>query len=203
MTADKPATPASRPEPHHERIVWCDIETTGLDPIKDHMLELALAVTGPDLNVEHGPWSAVMASKRAPRDERVLEMHAASGLLDVPRSERLTLRQAETAAIETLDDWGLPDRLLLMAGSSVHFDRSFIDRKMPRLAARFHYRLLDVSVLRIAAQIWHPSAVPEFDGPAAHRAAPDILRSIALLRHLRDAGAVAPPARRRWMRRAA
>ena len=77
-----------------------------------------------------------------------------------------------------------------MCGSSVHFDRAFLGRRMPEAAALFHYRNIDVSTINELGRRWAPdvhaeiaSAQPESN----HRADDDVYRSIALLRAWRDA----------------
>ena len=73
-----------------------------------------------------------------------------------------------------------------MCGNSICQDRRFMAREMPLLEAFFHYRNLDVSTLKILAQIWAPGVAASFDKESNHRALSDIRDSIAELCHYRE-----------------
>ena len=71
-----------------------------------------------------------------------------------------------------------------LAGSSVHFDRSFLAEALPELLPRMSHRVLDVSTLKVIAKLWRP----ELEGfrmgrPPAHRVIEDLEASMAELRH--------------------
>jgi oligoribonuclease len=87
----------------------------------------------------------------------------------------------------------------VMGGSSVHFDRAWLKRRMPALESMFHYRNLDVSTLKEVNRRW-PFA--EWDGDRkAHRSLPDIDDSIAEFKsylHAIRAGKAASEAVRRF-----
>jgi oligoribonuclease len=172
----------------NDLMVWVDLETTGLDPNLDYILELGLRVTGWDgeeierfttLVAEPGWWEAY---DRA--DPIVREMHTASGLFSAlaDNSEQAPLcdyREAESAALEWLRE-KVPQGLCL-SGSSVHLDRWFLLTHMSRLASHFGYRLIDVSGIREAMALINPALyerIPE--QVKAHRVQPDIDNSIGL-----------------------
>ena len=71
----------------------------------------------------------------------------------------------------------------MLAGNSIHQDRRFIRRYMPRLDARLHYRMVDVSTIKELARRWYPQVIakqpPKKD---THRALDDIRESIEELR---------------------
>jgi len=73
-----------------------------------------------------------------------------------------------------------------MCGNSICQDRRFLARQMPRLEAFFHYRNLDVSSLKILAQLWAPQVSASFAKTSSHRALDDVRDSIAELRHYRE-----------------
>lgn len=73
-----------------------------------------------------------------------------------------------------------------MCGNSVGQDRRFLVRYMPELAAFFHYRNLDVSSLKILAQLWAPKVAAGFQKVSSHRALDDIRDSITELEYYRD-----------------
>ncbi len=169
-------------------LVWVDVETTGLDPHTDSLLEVGLAITDADLNVT-GVISRVIAPTRKlleHADDVVREMHHKSGLADDLRDGwALALREVEPELVAWLGTKVVP-REAPMCGSSVGFDRAFLAEHMPSLAGLFHYRSIDVSTVKELVERWYP------DGPVApekvglHRALPDIQDSIGLLRFYRE-----------------
>ena len=139
--------------------VFLDLETTGLDPEKDHILQLAMVVTSDDLDPigEHFCSDVALTEAAAGRlymNPFVRDMHRKTGLLD--RLEDVVppypCEAAEGAAIKFLRKYAGADRVrgfFTIAGNSVHFDLAFLRVHMPRLAAMFSHRIMDVSVLRM------------------------------------------------------
>lgn len=177
------------------RLVFLDLETTGLDPERDQILELGLVVTTPELE-EIAAWSSVIGHDAHPEDlvpdAFVRAMHEKSGLIeDIRRQVMLsswrerasepphrTPTYVERTALSVLRDFGLA-RGTTLAGFSVHFDRSFLHRHMPTLDRFFDYRMLDVSALKCLEDRWvgeRPKTEP------AHRALPDCRAAIEYLR---------------------
>jgi oligoribonuclease len=172
------------------RIVWIDIETTGLDPKKDAVLEVAVVITDDDLRVvdEHAvvirptSWREKRALRKA--NEFVVSMHSKSGLLaELATSKGLSLALAEKELLAFLDSHDLTSRLLL-AGNSVHFDRAFLNEKMPTLMKRFGHQNLDVTSVSHCIRRWNKPSYDELkdqSGEVVHRATDDIHSSIAQL----------------------
>lgn len=160
--------------------MWCDLETTGLDPVTCDILEVAFAVVkfdrpfdnviGGSLVLRHQQWSNV--------ERRVLEMHTKSGLVNECLLSEHTLNEVERIIIDNLD--GAP--CVVLAGSSVHFDLGFIRAKMPLVAALLHYRVYDVSAVRNFAYSLGMPEMPHVE--SAHRARQDIEASVTLGKHL-------------------
>lgn len=180
-------------------LVFVDVETTGLEPTVDYLLEVAIVVTDPDLSVIDNI-STVVAPRR-PYNEVynlsspfVQEMHEKSGLWwDIRRGHSLILPSAEKMLVDfMIQHFPIDGPKPPMGGSSVQFDRSFLNYHMPGLAAHFRYRQVDVSTLKELAQRWAPDVFASRPGQAeedkAHRAYPDALATIAELRHYRDSG---------------
>jgi len=184
-------------------LLWCDLETSGLDRDRDAILEVALAITDDNLDVVDTWTMPARASRRVLRrvhsNDVVQHMHATSGLLGQVGNTAARLADVERQAMRWLAghglsfhpndadliDWKRTDVDLTIAGSTVHFDKAFIERDMPALASILGYRVFDVSTLTAEAR---QRGIP-FDMPAdgGHRALPDILRSIELVRRLRAA----------------
>lgn len=170
-------------------LVWIDLEMTGLDPNVHTIVEVAVIITDGELEqVIEGPDLVIHATEEelARMDEVVLKMHTKSGLLGLIRASVVSLADAEQAVMEFVLEHVPERRTGVLAGNSIHADRSFLLQYMPAVAEHLHYRLVDVSTIKELARRWYPEAVktaPEKDGD--HRALVDIRESIAELRHYR------------------
>ena len=169
-------------------LIWIDLEMTGLDTNADHIIEIATIVTDSQLNeVAQGPVLIVHQSKEVmgAMDEWNTRQHGESGLSERVLQSQSTAAQAESATLEFLQEHTLPGKSP-MCGNSICQDRRFLAREMPALEAHFHYRNLDVSTLKILAQLWAPGVAAGFTKESTHRALGDIRDSIAELAHYRS-----------------
>ena len=169
-----------------DNLIWIDLEMTGLEPERDLIIEIATIVT--DSSLEHaveGPVIAIHQSDTtlAAMDEWNTRQHGGSGLSARVRASRYDTAQAEAATLEFLAQY-VPPNTSPMCGNSVCQDRRFMYRYMPKLAAFFHYRNLDVSTLKELKKRWAPQ-IPAFDKQSSHLALDDIRDSIAELKHYR------------------
>lgn len=170
-------------------LVWVDLEMTGLDPATELIVEIAVVVTDGQLEeVVEGPDVVV----HAPEDalERMVEvvrtMHRDSGLLDEVRTTDVTVAEAEEAVLAFVLQHVPRAGEAPLAGNSVHADRAFLARFMPRFERHLHYRNVDVSTVKELARRWRPDIVASAPAKAGgHRALADIRESIAELRHYR------------------
>lgn len=164
-------------------LVWIDIETTGLEPYGNVMLELGLVATDNDLDLVDS-FHAVIAYRDdiAYEEEFIRNMHTASGLWDECIASTYALREAEADACDWMARVG--GKASPMAGSTPHFDRSFLKVHMPRLEDQFHYRNADVSSMREFARRWFPEMI-EPTPIGAHRALSDISDTLVLARYYR------------------
>ncbi|MEQ6884286.1 oligoribonuclease [Salicola sp. Rm-C-2C1-2] len=170
-----------------QRLIWIDLEMTGLDPDSDRIIEVATIITDDHLNIlAEGPVLAVHQSEAAleAMDEWNTTTHGNSGLTRRVRESSLTERDAERETIAFLKEW-VDARTSPICGNSICQDRRFLARYMPELEAFFHYRNLDVSTVKELAKRWNPEALEGFKKKGAHQALDDIRESIAELQHYR------------------
>jgi oligoribonuclease len=184
-------------EPRNDRLVWIDLEMTGLDPSHDEIVEIAAIITDAELNELDAGISLVVC----PPDLAILEgmedvvvrMHTESGLLeDIPSG--IALADAGAQVLAYVQGHVTEPRRAPLAGSSVYVDRGFLAQYLPELDEYMHYRLIDVSTIKELARRWYPRSY--FNAPAktgGHRALADIRESIAELRYYRDTLFVAVP----------
>ena len=177
-------------------MVWIDCEMTGLDLVRDALVEIAVVVTDSDLNVLGDGVDIVIrppAESLVDMQQIVVDMHTASGLLGELDSGT-TLADAQAQVMAYVTEHVPEARKAPLAGSSVYTDRGFLSRDMPELDAHLHYRLVDVSTIKELARRWYPRAyynAPEKHG--GHRALADILDSIEELKYYREALFVPAP----------
>ena len=171
----------------NSRLVWVDLEMTGLAPDRDSILEIASVVTDADLNeLAEGPVYAIHhpESTLQAMDEWNTEHHSASGLWNRVLSSNVSMREAEQGTLAFLSEW-LEPGTSPMCGNSICQDRRFMYRLMPELQAWFHYRNLDVSTVKELAQRWAPDLLHGFEKENRHEALADIRESIAELKYYR------------------
>ena len=179
------------------RIVWVDLEMTGLDPARHVIVEVAALVTDAELNIiDEGVDLVVHATgaELAEMDDFVTQMHSENGLLDEIKASTVSLAEAEDAVLALVEKHCDPAHPAPLAGNSIATDRTFIRAQMPRLDAALHYRMIDVSTVKELSRRWFPKAY--YNQPQkgmAHRALADIVESIRELDYYRRAVFVPAP----------
>lgn len=173
-----------------DRLVWIDLEMTGLDVRRHVIVEVAVLVTdatlapldeGLDL-VVHQPPEALAAM-----DDEVRAMHARSGLLAEVASSTLTLADAGAAALAYVQGHVPDAHSAPVCGNSIGVDRRFLDAFLPELDAYLHYRSVDVSTLKELCRRWSPEVYRHRPAKTeTHRALSDIRESIAELAFYRE-----------------
>jgi oligoribonuclease len=182
------------------RLIWIDLEMTGLDSQRDSIIEIATIVTDTSLGtIAEGPVLAINQPDAVLQamDNWNTRQHKGSGLTDRVRASQVTAAEAECATLEFLQQH-VAAKASPMCGNSICQDRRFMAREMPLLEEFFHYRNLDVSTLKIVAGLWAPEVLAGVSKNSEHLALADIRDSIAELRHYRehllklDGGAAVP-----------
>lgn len=169
-------------------LVWLDMEMSGLDPETCRILEVAVVVTDANLEtVAEGPVLAIHQADAVldAMDQWNRDTHGRTGLVDRVRASTIDEEQASDILLEFLSRH-VPKGVSPLCGNSVHQDRRFMVKYMPRLEAFFHYRNLDVSTLKELAARWAPEVKKSFQKKTRHTALADVYESIDELKHYRD-----------------
>ena len=169
-------------------LIWIDLEMTGLDPLTDRIIEIAVVMTDPQLGVRiEGPVIAVHQSDATldAMDAWNKATHGRSGLIERVRASEIDEAHAQAQVIEWLSQYVKAGKSP-MCGNSICQDRRFLANHMPALEAFFHYRNLDVSTLKELARRWKPEILPGFRKAQAHTALADIHESIDELVYYRE-----------------
>lgn len=161
---------------------------TGLEPEQDRLIEIAVVITGPQLEPRvEGPVFVIHQS-----DEQLDKMdawnkgtHGRSGLIDKVKASITTETDAEQQLIAFISRY-VPKGTAPMCGNTIGQDRRFLVKYMPKLEAFFHYRNLDVSTLKELAKRWKPEVYASFKKAQKHTALADVHESIDELAHYRE-----------------
>ncbi|HEU0266157.1 MAG TPA: oligoribonuclease [Candidatus Saccharimonadaceae bacterium] len=170
----------------HAKLLWVDLEMTGLEPRDDRIMEVAAIATDWDFK-ELATFEDVVKIDDATIETRMKGPAAAfwdahpearDGLVAQNISGK-TGAAIEDALLAFLDE-NFDDEKVLLAGNSIHQDRRFIRHEWPRLDARLHYRMLDVSAWKV---VFEGKFKKKFAKPEEHRALGDIRGSIEELKY--------------------
>jgi len=161
------------------KLLWLDLETTGLDPKEHSILEVAAILTDGRLQ-EISRYEAVVHQVQPALDNMspwCLATHTETGLLEEVRKSNKSELKVEEELLAFITRHVQSDDTVLLAGSSIHFDRSFIKEKWPEFDKRLHYRMLDVSSFKEAYRLYHSFELAP--SKARHRALKDIEGAIS------------------------
>ena len=187
MDATTPAQTSPVLVKSDQNLVWLDCEMTGLDPEVERIIEIAVIVTGPRLEIRtEGPVLVIHQSmdQLDRMDAWNKGTHGKTGLIDKVKASTLTESDAESVLLDFLSRY-VPKKSSPMCGNSIGQDRRFLAKYMPKLEAFFHYRNLDVSTLKELSKRWRPEVYNSFKKQQRHTALADVHESIDELEHYR------------------
>lgn len=169
-----------------EKLVWIDLEMTGLDYLRDKILQIAILITDTDLNLveEKGYVGYVKPSRKelnAMSDE-VRAILVPSGVLENAEKQGKSIELIEQEALKYVSTY-VPEKSSPLCGNTIATDRTFLTLQMPRLNGYLHYRNIDVTAIKQVFKIW--GIGKEFSKKEVHEAMEDIKESIDELRYYR------------------
>jgi oligoribonuclease len=177
--------------PVDDRLVWLDLEMTGLDVARHVIVEIAALVTDSELTplddgidvIVHQPPTALAAM-----DDHVLKMHTKSGLLGAIEASTVSLADAGAQVLAYVRAHVPEAGTAPLCGNSIGVDRRFLDAQLPELDHYLHYRSIDVSSFKELCRRWYPDVYKKRPAKAeTHRALADVRESIAELNYYREA----------------
>lgn len=169
-------------------LVWIDCEMTGLDPATDRLLEIATIITNYDLEIiDRGPVLAIRQSEArlAKMNAWNRRTHGQSGLVERVRTDGVSEAEAEELTLKFVKKYCYKQTAPL-CGNSIGQDKRFLARYMPRLHDFLHYKVVDVSSIKVLASEWYAGKYASPPKKELHRALDDIEESIAELAYYRD-----------------
>jgi oligoribonuclease len=170
-----------------DRMVWVDLEMTGLDPETCAIVEIATLVSDSELNVvAEGPCLVIHQPETvlAGMSQFVRDLHTRSGLLERIHTSTVTLEEATEATFAFVAQHAQKG-VSPLCGNSVWKDRAFLEKYMPKVVGYLHYRMVDVSTVKELVRRWYPPAYLVPKKREVHRALDDIRESIEELRWYR------------------
>lgn len=170
-----------------QRLVWIDLEMTGLDIDSESIIEIATVITDGELNIlAEGPNLAICVSEEllANMDEWNTSHHNQSGLVERVRNQSVSVEEAEKQTIEFISKW-VDKGVAPLCGNSIWNDRKFMEKEMKQLVQYLHYRMIDVSTIKELSKRWYPD-IEGFQKKGCHLALDDILESIEELKYFRN-----------------
>jgi oligoribonuclease len=182
------AKPAVLLAKNDQNLIWLDCEMTGLDPDNERLIEIAVVITGPNLEPRiEGPVLVIHQSDALldKMDKWNKGTHGKSGLIDKVKASTISEADAETEILAFLKKY-VPKATSPLCGNTISQDRRFLVKYMPKLDAFFHYRNIDVSTFKELAKRWKPDVYKAFKKQQKHTALADVHESIDELVHYRE-----------------
>ncbi|XP_043275957.1 oligoribonuclease, mitochondrial isoform X2 [Venturia canescens] len=172
-----------------DKIVWMDMEMTGLELDTCHILEVACLVTDSKLNVISDEFSTVIHQPDdvlACMGKWCREQHEKAGLTEASRKSKISLKSAETDLLKFVKTY-VPEKKCPLAGNSVYMDRMFLAKYMPTVDQYLHYRIIDISSIKELNRRWNYQVYKNAPKKSfKHRAIDDIRESIKELQYYKE-----------------
>lgn len=169
-----------------DNLVWIDLEMTGLDVEECKIIEIATIITDKDLNIiaEAEPIAIYQPdSVLESMNEWCIKTHGETGLTQRVRDSKISLEEAEQKTIDFIKEY-VPYQSSPLCGNSIWQDRRFLAKYMPKIDDYCHYRMLDVTSLKLLNEYWGDGKT--FTKRTTHKALDDIQESIAELKFYRQ-----------------
>lgn len=171
-----------------KKMLWLDLETTGLSPEFKSILEVSAIVTDAQLNVIETFSEVVHKDKISldyEMDDWCKKTHTGSGLLEAVSKSENHLTDVEARLSQfILRHFDLPKNKPMLWGNSVHFDKRFLEVHMPYVSEMLHYRMVDVSGMNEAFKLHKNIEVAKNN--VKHRGLSDLYDSITLFKRLME-----------------
>ncbi|XP_065199989.1 probable oligoribonuclease isoform X2 [Planococcus citri] len=168
------------------RMVWLDMELTGLDLEKDTIMEIACVITEGNLSFVAQAPTFIIHQPKEVLDQMgpwCQQQHAKTGLIDECLKSSTTVQEADEQLYNFVKKY-VPEGKGCVAGNSVYMDKWFVIKYLPKLNSHLHYRLIDVSTLKELCRKWRTEDFKKIPEKAyTHRALDDIMESIDELKH--------------------
>lgn len=165
---------------NENNLIWIDLEMTGLNPIKDKIIEIATLITDFNLKIlDEGPEIAIKQNKSTLHSmhEWNKNINHKNGLLNLVKKSKINTKQAELMTINFIKKW-VPEKASPICGNSISNDKHFLQKYMPKLLSYFHYRCIDVSTIKELIRIWKIKKYKYIKKLSEHRAMNDIKESV-------------------------
>ncbi len=177
----------TKSETNPDKLLWVDMEMSGIYPEDNVVLEIALLITDNNLNiVAKGPVIVIHQNDDVLNnmDEWNTENHNKTGLVQKAKDSKINELEAENIILEFLKQHATTQTLPL-CGNSVHHDRRFLIKYLPRVAEYIHYRIIDVSSIKELTKRWYPD-MTAYKKQDNHTSLSDIIESIEELKYYRS-----------------
>ncbi len=167
------------------KLFWLDLETTGLDAVNHGILEIAIAEADLHSPFDIGPiyQRVIQFTNTIELSQFILKMHTDNGLLKECAESPTSLQGVAFDLRQSIPIEAKSEDRPTLAGSSVHFDHTFLAHHIPEISKRFSHRHYDISAVKLFCRSLGMAKVPKAE---AHRATDDILESIEHAKICRD-----------------
>ena len=169
-----------------DNLVWLDLEMTGLEVDECEIIEIAVIITNKNLDIiaESDPIAIYQTDEvMAKMDEWCTNTHASTGLTQRVKDSKISLEQAESMMLDFIKTY-VPIKASPMCGNSIWQDRRFLSKYMKNLDEYCHYRVIDVTSIKLLYDYWGDAKT--FHKKNTHKALDDIRESIAELKFYKE-----------------